>query len=242
MRILVTNDDGINAEGLRLLAEFAAKLGEVVVAAPKYQQSGRSHGVVIDRPFEVVPVDNFRYLGIEAYSIDASPADCVRFSFDYFKEKFDFVFAGINKGLNLGADISYSGTCGICFEAGLWGAKAIGYSSKSKHIPESAAHLQEIWDHLNGIDAFSHCGLFNVNIPVDPKGIKITEQGEFWYKDRYVPTGEGNLYNPEYTLVKDENGPLNDRYDIDAIISGYISVTPLTTVKTDLKAFKELRK
>ena len=78
MKILLTNDDGIKGEGLRYLAEWCAVMGDVTVAAPKFEQSGRSQGIVIKVPYEVVLSAEYEDLGIASYSVDASPADCVR--------------------------------------------------------------------------------------------------------------------------------------------------------------------
>ena len=240
MKILVANDDGIEAEGLRYLAEFASSLGEVTVAAPKYQQSAKSHCVIIDRPFEVVELDTFDYIGARAYRIDATPADCVRFSLDYFPDRFDFVFAGINSGLNIGNDISYSGTCGICFEAGLSGVRSVAFSAKSKHIKQAAEYLRPVWDYLLSKNAFSHCGIFNVNIPPEPKGILLTTQGREYYKDKFLPAEEPNMYYAEYTLARSPETVINPSVDIDAVLLGYCSVTPLSTRRTDYKAYEEM--
>ena len=241
MKILVANDDGIDAIGLKLLTEFASTLGETVVCAPKFEQSGRSHGVVIDRPFEVVETDTFDYLGVRSYRIDAAPADCVRFALDVVGDDFDFVFAGINRGCNLGDDINYSGTCAICFEAGFAGIPSVAFSSKAKHVPESAAHLKGIWDFLIEHDAFSHAGIFNVNIPFEPKGILLTTQGRVYYKDKFIPSGEPDMYKAEYTLARSPETVINPSIDIDAILMGYISVTPLMWKRTDFKAYEEMK-
>ncbi len=241
MKILVSNDDGIDAIGLKLLAEFASGLGEVVVCAPKYEQSGRSHGVVFDRPFEVLEVDDFKYIGAKAYRIDAAPADCVRFALDVIDPKFDFVFAGINRGLNLGDDISYSGTCAISFEAGFAGIPAVSFSSKSKCIEESAGYLNAVWDYLTEKKAFEHASIFNVNIPRDPKGILLTTQGRFYYKDKFIPCEDANTYKAEYCLARSPETVINPSVDIDAVLSGYCSVTPLCTKRTDFEAYERLK-
>ena len=115
MKILLTNDDGIAGEGLRLLAEWSRTVGEILIVAPKAEQSAMGQSIVLRRPFEVKRSDLFDDLGIESYSLDSTPADCVRFATDRFGP-FDFVFSGMNRGLNLGFDIAYSGACGAAFE------------------------------------------------------------------------------------------------------------------------------
>ena len=117
MRILVVNDDGIQAPGIRKLAELARQFGEVTVAAPKHQCSGMSHRITVDAGLEIARVD-FPVEGVEAYSIDGTPADCVKVAIsNIMKEKPDIVFSGINRGYNIGYDILYSGTVGAAMEA-----------------------------------------------------------------------------------------------------------------------------
>lgn len=118
MKILITNDDGIFSEGLAILTKWATKLGEVYVVAPSQQQSGKSHAITIHSPFEISKVT----LGLgekEAYAVDSTPVDCVRFATLGLGIQFDLIFSGINKGYNLGEDILYSGTVGALFEASL---------------------------------------------------------------------------------------------------------------------------
>lgn len=112
MRILITNDDGIGAPGIIALARWAAKLGKVTVAAPSSEQSGRSHAINLTTPYKIkkVPFPD----GIEAYSVDSTPADCVRFGLLSLEGGFDLVLSGINRGFNLGDDIGYSGTSARC--------------------------------------------------------------------------------------------------------------------------------
>ena len=98
MRILITNDDGILAPALPHLVEWAKKLGEVMVVAPKVEQSGKSHAIDFTRPIEIKKVDLFG--DVVAYSMDSTPADCVRFAVLGLKEKFDLVLSGINRGFN----------------------------------------------------------------------------------------------------------------------------------------------
>ena len=107
MRILVTNDDGVNAQGIKILANVAKKFGEVVCVAPIYEQSGKSHCIDIKEPF-VVKKYNDILPEVKTYVVDSTPADCVRIAYYYLKEDFDIVFSGINNGYNLGEDILYS--------------------------------------------------------------------------------------------------------------------------------------
>ena len=127
MRILITNDDGYSAEGIRALALWATKLGEVTVIAPKVEQSGKSHAIDFTRPIEIKEVDEIP--GVRTVYVDSTPADCVRFAVLGRKEKFDLVISGINRGLNIGRDIIYSGTVAAVFEAAALGTKGTRLSA-----------------------------------------------------------------------------------------------------------------
>ena len=97
MKILITNDDGVNTLGIRLLAGWAKKIGEVTVVAPKVEQSAKSHAIEIVKPIEIKKVPFIE--GVTAYSLDSTPADCIRFGLLGLNEKFDLVLSGINKGI-----------------------------------------------------------------------------------------------------------------------------------------------
>ena len=131
MRILITNDDGLHASQLVPLVKGAQKLGEVVTVVPKYEQSGKSHGIEIHKAFEVTTVELAP--GITAIAVDSTPADCVRYAILGMHEQFDLVISGINRGLNIGRDIMYSGTVGAVLEASNLGVQAIAFSTEPKN-------------------------------------------------------------------------------------------------------------
>ena len=108
MRILITNDDGMHASQLIPLIKWAQKLGDVTVAVPKFEQSGKSHGIEIHKDFEAKQVE--LEPGISVWAVDSTPADCVRFAVLGQKMAFDLVLSGVNRGYNIGTDIMYSGT------------------------------------------------------------------------------------------------------------------------------------
>ena len=242
MKILLTNDDGIHGEGLRLLARFCADFAEVTVVAPKYEQSGRSHGIVIHNAYEIVKSDVFADLGITAYSVDASPADCVRYAVAGLHGEYDFVFSGLNNGYNLGHDVAYSGTCGAAFEGNYAGIRAVSFSTAKGNLKEAAKYLKTAFDYICDNGLFSHCSMYNVNIPEGHvRGIGITEQGSTFYRDHFVEVEE-NMFEAQCYLTKDPQGDLDIRYDTDAVLSGYCSITPLLTNRTDMNAIKALNK
>ena len=128
MRILVVNDDGIKAPGIKRLVQMAAGLGEVWVVAPAAQCSAMSHRITVRGDLEVKPYD-FPATGVTAYSVWGTPADCVKVALGcLMTEKPDIVFSGINAGYNVGRDILYSGTIGAAMEALCWGVPAIAFS------------------------------------------------------------------------------------------------------------------
>ena len=137
MKILVTNDDGIRAPGIAFLAEAAARLGSVLVIAPKEQQSAMSHRITLDRSMRLERCSTFSLKGVEAYSLDGTPADCVRAAFlGAFDEKPDLVLSGINEGANCGFDIQYSATVGAAMEALLYGVPALCFSQERGPVGE----------------------------------------------------------------------------------------------------------
>lgn len=236
MRIAITNDDGIHAEGLRVLVEWAKKLGEVIVYAPKTEQSGKSHGIELHRPLEVKPIDIG--LGVTAYTVDSTPADCVRFALLGRKEHFDLVISGVNKGLNIGQDIIYSGTVGAAFEAAALGAKAMAVSTEPESFSGAIAHLDEVWDYITRRALFDRTDILNVNIPIEVTGgIRITRQGGPYYSDCFIPQGD-DLYMPSGFSIYSDLGRAH--LDTDAALHGTISITPLTIDRTDARVFEAL--
>ena len=126
LKILITNDDGIDAIGLSYLVEHAKKYGEVTVVAPKIEQSAKSQSINIRESFKCEKIDKFD--GVLTYQIDSTPTDCIRYAKYGLHLDYDLVLAGINKGYNIGEDIWYSATVSVCYEAVSTKAKAISFS------------------------------------------------------------------------------------------------------------------
>mgnify|MGYP002706728029 FL=1 len=186
MKILLTNDDGIGAKGISVLANWAKRLGEVTVIAPKSEQSGKSHGINIHSEMEIKEVD---FPGAErAFAVDSTPADCVRFALLGLGEKFDLVLSGINCGLNIGTDIVYSGTVGAIFEAAAEGVPAVAVSTQPDYLDGVGDHLDRVCDFFVKHGLLSHSSLYNVNIPKDAKEILFTRQGGRYYNDTFEKT------------------------------------------------------
>lgn len=236
MRILITNDDGMHASQLPSLIKWCRKLGEVTTVVPKVEQSGKSHGIEIHKPFEAKQVE--LEPGITVWAVDSTPADCVRFAVLGLKLEFDLVISGINRGLNIGTDMMYSGTVGAACEAVNLGLKSIALSTPPKYYDKAAAHLDRIFDFVQQHDLLCLNNIYNINIPADPKEqIRVTHQGGPYYSDEFPHIGS-DLYRPTgYSIWQDRS---DDTLDTDATLHGYITVTPLTVDKTNWEVYRKL--
>ncbi len=235
MKILVANDDGINSEGLRLLVQWAMRMGQVTVCAPALQQSAKSHAINIHDPIEVYPAPYID--GAEAYVVHSTPVDCVRFGTLGLKRSYDLVLSGINKGFNMGEDMLYSGTVANIYEAALRGCRGIAFSTDPTSF-ERADKLDEVWQYIVKHDLFAHCRHFNVNIPLTVHGIKWTQQGGPYFTDEFVKAGD-NLYSQEGYSVYQIGHDLT--LDTDAVMNGYISVTPISIRRDDPEVWRKVR-
>lgn len=236
MRILVTNDDSITSEVLLPLAKWAKQFGEVTVVVPKYEQSGKSHCIEIHKAFEVkqVPFDD---PDIKAYTVDSSPADCVRYAIEGMHLAFDLVISGINRGLNLGIDMLYSGTVGAVFEAACFGLPAVALSTEPGGFDDAMKALDEVKEFFLQHDLMKKNSLYNINIPKNHKDIRITQMGGRYFADDFLPQGN-DMYLPTGKSVWKDSGDYS--IDTDAALSGYISVLPLTLNRTNMDVFEKL--
>lgn len=236
MRILITNDDGIQASGLLPLAQWAQKLGEVTVIAPKFEQSGKSHGIEIHKSFEMKKVDFAP--GITAYALDSTPADCIRVAILGLKEKFDLVISGINKGLNIGRDTIYSGTVGAIFEANALGVPALAFSTSPAYYDKSLSHMDAIYDYICRNRLLEKGDLYNINIPECPVGFRITRQGGPYYSDKF-DFQENDMVMPcGIDVFRSSN---TKDLDTDAVLVHHlISISPLTIDRTDRELYAQL--
>ncbi|MCP3979967.1 MAG: 5'/3'-nucleotidase SurE [bacterium] len=227
-RILVTNDDGYDAPGIRVLAEAAVTCADVIIVAPDREQSAASHAITLNRPLRATRTHDGNY------RVDGTPADCVHLALDRFTGGVapDLVLSGINRGLNVGDDVVYSGTVAgalegtllhipsIAFSAALDPAREIDYDSARSFVTTLVGEVLR-----RGLPAGV---LLNVNFPAQaPRGVRITRQGTRTYRataeERNDPSGQ-----PYYWIAGADMTP-TDEADGDhrAIRDGYISVTPL---------------
>lgn len=242
MRILLTNDDGIQAAGIQTLAAYCRKAGhDVIVAAPSSERSAASHSITLRRPVKVT------LLGNNEYSIDGTPVDCVIIAVQkLIKNPVDLVISGINAGQNMGEDIHYSGTVAAAKEAAFLGYKAIAVSltSYSDQLFDTAAHwLLEMLN--NGIaDILSGNQVLNVNVPNLPKddikGIRLTNTGHRKYYNFLKLVSEES---DSFTYMIGGDLPVWEKTmgtDAEAISEGYVSLTPIGFDMTKGDAFPVL--
>lgn len=237
--ILVTNDDGVHAPGIRALVEAVRHLGRVVVVAPDKPQSGMGHAITLNEPIRLKPVQVFD--DIEAYACSGTPVDCVKLAKDkIFHTKPDLCVSGINHGSNSSINIIYSGTMSAAMEAGIEGIPAVGFSLLNYSIDADFSGAAQYAALVAG-QVLQHglppATLLNVNIPYLPKdqinGIKICRQAQAkWeeeYDERTDPHGR-----PYYWLTgKFVNYDQGEDTDEWALTNGYVSVVP---VQYDLTA------
>ena len=237
LKILVTNDDGIEADGLKYLAEHAKQYGDVVVVAPKVEQSAKSHAINIRTSFECKKVDIFK--DVLAYSVDSTPADCVRFAKYGLHLDFDIVLSGINKGYNMGEDIWYSGTVAACFEATNARAKAIAFSV-SKKSPDAYKYFDQVMGYILNNKLLDYGDIYNVNMPNNAKEIKITKQGGCMFETTFEETSPSYFFAGGNSIHDSDINKIN--YDYVCVENGYISITPLTSNRTDANVYDKLTK
>lgn len=243
MKILMVNDDGMQAKALPHFIRWARELGEVTCVVPKQEQSGKSQAIDFTHPVEIR--ETAIAPDITVWAMDSTPADCVRFGVAGLQKDYDLILSGINRGYNLGDDIAYSGTVGAIMEGGRLGIPSLALSadpaigSDDHALKQALGMLDPLWDYFQRKNFFAYGELFNINFPpVDkPLGMRITRQGGEFYSDAFEPWGE-HLFMQVGAPVSYDRCDLS--IDIDAIRAGYISITPMTCAKTDWQVLEAL--
>ena len=237
--ILVTNDDGVRSEGLHALAEALKPLGDVTVVAPQTEASAIGHALTLRRPLRMERLDN----GL--YEVDGTPTDCVNIAItQLYKPQGlmpDLIVSGINKGYNLGDDVTYSGTVAGALEGALLGIPSIAVSleraSGEYDFSAAAAAAAQIAAIVLP-QGLSPRTFLNINVPSgQPKGMRVTFQA----KRNHITVVSERLDprdRPYYWIEEgeDEWEP-HDRSDYQAVKDGYVSITPL---QPDLTAYDEI--
>jgi 5'-nucleotidase len=234
MTILVTNDDGIFADGLWVLVRALKSIARVVVVAPDREQSAIGTAVTLHQPLRVQRVKPV-VPEVDTYSVEGTPGDCVILGLSLLvKDKVDMVVSGINQGANLGDDILISGTVGAALQGYLRGLSALAVSAEAVdgHCLDTAARLAALLARWIGSNALSGNVFLNVNLPNLPlagiRGVEITHLASGTHTDTAEEGNDGK--RKYYWLVRSRTGKTTkNQTDIWALEQGNISITPLHT-------------
>lgn len=239
MRILITNDDGIYSPGIAALAKVARQFGQVTVVAPDVEQSSMGHAVTHSRPlsYKKSPIE---FEGIEAFRVNGTPGDCVALG-THLHTTTDVVLSGINMGPNLGNSMWHSGTLAGAKQAVLLGIKGIAFSTPvGKTEPDFerlAPYVSSCLEMLLKIDGL---GLYNVNLPENPKDIMWTKQSVRLYDGKIVP-GVDPMNRKHYWFTVTPLEPAEEGTDRWAVENGHVSVTPLRLDLTDHNKLNQMQ-
>jgi 5'-nucleotidase len=240
LRILLSNDDGYQARGLRTLAEHLRPLAEVVIVAPDRNRSGASNSLTLETPLRVEHVDH------NLYYVNGTPTDCVHIAITgLLQYEPDMLISGINHGANLGDDVLYSGTVAAAMEGRFLGIPSIAVSlvlNGAEHYATAAQLVRRLVER-NVTDPLPTDAILNVNVPDVPpeeiKGVRVTRLG-FRHKSEPAVKALDPHNRPIYWIgpagASQDAGPGTDFH---AIASGYVSVSP---IKVDLTAHGALTK
>jgi 5'-nucleotidase len=239
-RILVTNDDGIHSEGIIALANSLAKVGEVIVVAPAHEMSAASRSLTLSRPLRIDNIDE------NHFAIDGTPTDCVTLAINKIlaDKPPDMVFSGINKGGNLGDDVTYSGTVAGALEGSMYGLPSVAVSliGRGEFDFTLAANLAENIARLIEQSGLPLGTLLNVNVPPGQiRGIRFTRQGAKTLRPTVVEGTDPRKRT--YYWIGEETPTWNDEHgtDYEAARQGFVSITPLRNDLTDYRILDELK-
>lgn len=247
-RILISNDDGIAAEGLNALATALERVGEVTVVAPEREQSAASHSLTLHKPLRVYPA------GARRFAVSGTPTDCVNMAVHHLMPAPPHVVvSGINRGANLGDDVTYSGTVSAAMEGTLLGLPSLAVSQLCWKTPDFAAAADFTASLVASLLAAFDAGrrlppdtLLNVNVPDLPagemKGVRWTVQGRRRFTKEQVVEKEDPRGRKYYWVGgSDVEWEGNPDSDYTAVTAGCISVTPVHLDLTDHRALGELK-
>ncbi len=229
MNILVSNDDGILAPGLGILAAACRAVGQVTVVAPDREQSGTSHSLTLHRPLRPTRTHD------GAFQVDGTPTDCVLLAIGaLMPEKPDFVFSGINHGPNMGEDVLYSGTVSVAMEAVTLGVPGVAFSFAGRDPELMASYhpiLVRLIRQITEIETFPAETLLSINLPKihasEVKGVKVTKLGSRFFSGSLTRMNDPWGREVFWIGGGDVTWTTDPGTDHAAVKAGYISVTPL---------------
>ena len=229
MKILLTNDDGVQSKGLQYLYNLLRIAYDVTVVAPERDMSGCSHSITLRTRLRV------KQITTKVYSVTGTPTDCIVLGLNsIIDERPDMVISGINLGPNLGFDITYSGTVGGALEGAIWGVPSLAISITGVgNFEDTSGCLFKMLSLVkeNSLKKF----LLNINVPPEPRGIKVTKLGKRVYEN--VVTTSRKYYEIGGTPV---HAVSDGQTDVKAVEDGYISITPISLDFLEHNLFKKL--
>jgi len=239
VKILVTNDDGIHSEGIVALERELRALGDVVTVAPAHEMSAASHSLTLSRPLRIDKIDDGHY------SVDGTPTDCVTLAMNIIMSgsRPDIVVSGINKGGNLGDDVTYSGTVAGALEASIYGLPGLAISlvQRTDFDFGPAAELATELARRVLSDGLPPGTLLNVNVPPGPiRGVRITRQGSKIARPTIIEGTDPR--QRKYYWIGEESVTWNESEGTDyhALRQGFVSMTPLRNDLTDFRALSDI--
>ena len=225
MRILLTNDDGIDSPGLLALWRELRDRGDVVIVAPTREQSGVGHAISIQEELHVFPWD---VDGRRCYAVHGTPSDCVKVAlYDLLDRPPDLVLSGINHGLNIGINAFYSGTVAAALEAAMNGVPSVALSADGQDFRTATRVAARIVEHVEASGMPSHT-ILNVNVPAGSNGeLRVTRHSDWGLREVYDRV-EDDLGRATLS-ARGVAQPVNNgvEYDDAAVEAGYVSVTPM---------------
>jgi 5'-nucleotidase len=245
--ILVTNDDSINATGIKALAEAAMEFGKVVVVAPDKPQSGMGHAITINAPLRLQKVHFIE--GVEAYTTNGTPVDCVKLAVDkILHKKPDLCLSGINHGANHSINVIYSGTMSAAMEAAIESIPSVGFSlldySMDADFEPSKAIIKKVISQILSHKKIDKHLLFNVNIPAVAlekiKGIKVCKQAYAKYDEKYDERLDPHKKKYYWLTGEFQNFDKSKDTDAWALEHNYVSLVPVQFDLTDYTLKKQI--
>ena len=252
MIILLTNDDGIHAEGISVLGEALLQIEDIdlYLAAPDHERSASGHAITMHRPLRAEEIKLRHNNRLKGWSVNGTPADCVKLAVEYLMPtKPDLVISGINRGANLGTDVLYSGTVSAAIEATILGIPGIAVSLTAYKNPDfrfTANFMLRLLNKLGGKNLPENT-LLNINVPGvvrrEIAGVAITRLGLRHYNNafqkRVDPRGKSYFW---MAGEPDDSADEEEGSDVHAVSKGYISITPVHFDLTNYKLIEELQK
>lgn len=239
MRILLANDDGLDAQGIQTLAQHLAQDFECTLVAPDRDRSGASNSLTLTRPLRPTLVRD------RQYKVDGTPTDCVNLALsEVIDGKFDVVVSGINHGPNLGDDVIYSGTVAAAMEARHLGRPALAVSLVgNRHFETAAKVVGQLLRDAHTL-ALPPKVLLNINVPdvpfTDLKGMKVTRLGYRHQAHPAIPANHPKGIECYWIGALAEPNDAADDTDFHAVADGYVSITPIHTDMTCYSALQQL--